>query len=185
MARTSFSVLLIASFAFALTIFASQAQAQNATRADCEPLHSLYKTWVSPCTKNGTVIPTSDADPAWTPCICKNGFFPLAFANEQCAIDGTDKAPQITTAGLNSLCKNVTGYVPAEKQQSMPDLAPALASATSISLASVPTPTAGAGGSGNTTSTTSAAGMVTPSSQNLLMAAASFAAVVLATAAAL
>ncbi|KAF8980847.1 hypothetical protein BGZ46_003626 [Entomortierella lignicola] len=106
------------------------------------------------------------------------GFYPLASADEECAIDGTDKVAQITTDALDALCKNVTGYVAADKQQPPSGLAPALASATSISLAS-PTPTASTTGSGNPSS---AAGMVTASSQNLMMVVASFVAVVLATA---
>ncbi|KAG0001926.1 hypothetical protein BGZ80_002135 [Entomortierella chlamydospora] len=181
MARTTpFSVLLIASFAFTLTILASQAQAQNTTKAECEPLHELYKTWVSPCTNNGTSIPTSDADPAWTLCICKNGFYPLAVANEECANAGTGKTSQITTASLDALCVNATGYIPAASQTSSSDLAPALASATAIASAEA---TSGASTTAN--ASTSAAGMVTPFSQNFMMAVASFAAMVLATAVAL
>ncbi|KAF9161804.1 hypothetical protein BGX21_005442 [Mortierella sp. AD011] len=180
MARTTpFSVLLIASFALTLTILASQARAQNTTKAECEPLHDLYKTWVSTCTNNGTSIPTSDADPAWTPCICKNGFYPLAVANEECANAGTGKATQITTASLDALCVNATGYVPAASQTSSSDLAPALASATAIASAEATS------GATTANASTSAAGMVIPFSQSFMVTVASFTAMVLATAAAL
>ncbi|KAF9438412.1 hypothetical protein BGZ76_008066 [Entomortierella beljakovae] len=175
---TSFSLLIIASFALAVTLFATQAQAQSSVKPQCVPLHTLYKEWVAPCTKNGTAVPKSDADPAWQPCICLTGFFPLAFANEQCAKDGTDQVAQITEASLNNLCKGYKGYVAADKQPVGPNLPDALTSATSISMAAAPTST----GIPDTSKGTSAAGITSPS---LVMAVASFAAVVLATAVAL
>ncbi|KAF9092167.1 hypothetical protein BGX27_001889, partial [Mortierella sp. AM989] len=182
MARTtSFSALLFASFAFALAIFASQAQAQNVTKPECQPLHGLYKAWVAPCTKDGTAVPSSDADPAWKPCICKDGFFHLAVASESCAIANTARTRLITDVGLDNLCKDFKGYVPAATQKPLPDLAPALATVTSISNApAAPTDTAGS----DSDASGSAAGMTSPSSQNLLMVVASFVAVVLATSAA-
>ncbi|KAG0300925.1 hypothetical protein BGZ98_008753 [Dissophora globulifera] len=171
-------VLVLATLA---VLFTSQVQAQTSTgKPECEPLHQLYKDWTAPCTQNGAVIPNVDSDPAWKPCICKPGFFPLAVASEQCAIAGTGKVAQITAASLNALCVGQAGYVDANTQQADSALAPALASATAISQG-LPSPTSLPGTDGKSTPN-AATSMFSAGSNNVLVA---IAAVVLATAAAL
>ncbi|KAI1313899.1 hypothetical protein EDD11_002399 [Mortierella claussenii] len=186
---TSMVMLAIATAFTLLAVLSSSEQlfadAQTGTtNPECAPLHVLYKAWVDPCIANG--VPATDADPAWKPCICKNGFYPLASASENCALDGTVKKPQITPVSLNALCIGQPNYVDASKQKALPDLAPALASATSISM-SPPTPTAGAGGSGSGSGDNT--GGIRPNSavsdrvgSGMMMMLASVAAVVLVTA---
>ncbi|KAG0370122.1 hypothetical protein BGZ54_007650 [Gamsiella multidivaricata] len=134
MTRTALLPLL---FIAALALF-SQVHAQ--TKPECSPLHELYKAWVAPCTQNNTVIPNADSDPAWKPCICKTGFYPLASASENCALDGTSQGNRITPESLDELCKDVSGYATAANQKEQPELSPALATVTSISK-SLPTAT--------------------------------------------
>jgi hypothetical protein len=84
---TAFSfaaVLVMASFLSVSTLpchteaQTTPASTSTTTKPECAPLHVLYKSWVSDCTKNGTAIPNADSDPAWKPCVCKQGnsYFP-------------------------------------------------------------------------------------------------------------
>ncbi|KAF9363916.1 hypothetical protein BGX34_003008 [Mortierella sp. NVP85] len=146
MSRTALLPLLFV----AILALLSQAQAQtlptNSTipaKPECAPLAVLYKEWVTPCTSKK--LPANDADPAWKPCICLNGFFPLATATEQCEKKGTGQVPQITATSLDNLCAGYKGYVAADKQTANATLAPALTSATALGQAAQPTPTAPAG----------------------------------------
>ncbi|KAF9386890.1 hypothetical protein CPC16_007324 [Podila verticillata] len=158
-----------------MALLASSAHAQSATKPECAPLHVLYKTWVSPCTDNNNAIPHTDADFRWKPCICKPGFFPLATASESCLLKGTQELPQITAASLDKLCTGVTGYTSAASQTSGTDLAPAIASMSSIAASQ---PTAPAGGSGSGTGTSGSSSV----QQSAALMMVSFVAVVLATA---
>ncbi|KAF8939335.1 hypothetical protein BGZ58_010046 [Dissophora ornata] len=185
-ATTLLPLFVIAALA---VFFASQAQAQTTSgKPECVPLHQLYKDWVAPCTKNGTAVPNADSDPAWIPCICKSGFFPLAVANEQCALEGTGKSGQITATSIDGLCQGQTGYVAANSQKPNSALTGALTSATSISQ-SLATHTTSAGASATSSASgqpNSATGMLSAGSDNMLMAMmVSLAMVVLATTAAL
>ncbi|KAF9427685.1 hypothetical protein BGZ94_004395 [Podila epigama] len=163
-----------------MALLSSTHAQQSSNKAQCDPIHKLYKERVAPCTQNNNAIPHTDADPRWRDCICKPGFFWLATASEECMLDGTKVAPQITADGLNKLCAGFVGYVEATKQERDPALAPALASATSIKQ-SMPQPTADAGsgsGSGSGSGTTSAATSLSHQSATYVMA---FAAVLVAT----
>ncbi|KAF9190985.1 hypothetical protein BGZ51_008003 [Haplosporangium sp. Z 767] len=170
----------------ALAVF-SQAEAQSSTtKPECASLHSLYKTWVADCIKDG--IPNADSDKAWQPCICKDGFFPLATANEACVNKAANQPMQITAESLNNLCTGYPNYVEATKQTEPQELKPALASATSIMQAN-PTPTGSAGGNDNNSAggdaAKNAAGSLKAPANSVLMGITSFAAVVLVTAVAL
>ncbi|KAI7817061.1 hypothetical protein BC939DRAFT_19168 [Gamsiella multidivaricata] len=68
------------------------------------------------------------------------GFYPLASASENCALDGTSQGNRITPESLDELCKDVSGYATAANQKEQPELSPALATVTSISK-SLPTAT--------------------------------------------
>ncbi|KAF9376492.1 hypothetical protein CPB97_010761 [Podila verticillata] len=160
-------------FMATMALLASSAQAQSTTKPECAPLHLLYKTWVSPCTDNNNAIPHTDADPRWKACICKPGFFPLATASESCLLKGTQETPQITATSLDKLCSGFTGYTNAASQPSGTELAPAIASMSSIAASQ---PTAPAGGSGSGTSGSSSV------QQSTALMMASFVAIVLATA---
>ncbi|ORZ26487.1 hypothetical protein BCR41DRAFT_384558 [Lobosporangium transversale] len=137
--KFSLSLLIVAVVLLALV---SQTQAQattngttpTPTNTKCAPLNTLYKAWVAPCTNNNTDIPETDSDARWRPCICKDGFFPLATATERCSLKESQQQ-LVTATSLNALCKGVKGYVEASTQQSQPELGPALATVTSIGQA--------------------------------------------------
>ncbi|KAF9981087.1 hypothetical protein BGZ75_007640 [Mortierella antarctica] len=171
-----FPLLLVAT----LALF-SQADAQSGStvKPQCAPLHTLFKDAVAPCTNNGQTIPNADSDPRWKNCICKDGVFPLAQAADACALAGSGQAPRVTAASMDALCTGVANYVKAADQKRNSALIGALASSTSIA-ANMPAPTAGSGGSGGGSS--GASGIA---ANSMLMGVASFAAVVLATAAGL
>ncbi|KAF9329597.1 hypothetical protein BG006_007341 [Podila minutissima] len=166
----------VALFVFMATLaLLASSQAQSASKPECAPLHTLYKTSVSTCTDNNNAIPHTDADIRWKKCICLPGFFPLAEASEKCLLKGTQEPPLITPAGLDALCATFPNYTPAASQKPNADLAPALASMSAIAASQ---PTAPAGGSGGSGSGTSGSSSVQPVA--LMMV--SFVAVVLATA---
>ncbi|KAF9959700.1 hypothetical protein BGZ70_008779 [Mortierella alpina] len=171
-----FPLVLVAT----LALF-SQADAQSGStvKPQCAPLHTLFKDAVAPCTNNGQTIPNADSDLRWRPCICKDGVFPLAQAADACALAGSGQPPRVTAASMDELCKGVATYVKAGDQKPNPALAGALASSTSIA-ANMPAPTGGSGGTGGGSS--GASGIA---ANSVLMGVASFAAVVLATAAGL
>ncbi|KAF9947751.1 hypothetical protein BGZ72_010301 [Mortierella alpina] len=173
---TLFPLLLVAT----LALF-SQADAQSGStvKPQCAPLHNLFKEAVAPCTNNGQTIPNADSDPRWKACICKDGVFSVAQATDACAIAGSGQAPRVTAASMDNLCNGVQGYVKAGDQKPNPSLASALASSTSIA-ANMPAPTGGNGGTGGGSSGASAI-----ASNSVLVGVASFAAVVLVTAAGL
>ncbi|KAF9316229.1 hypothetical protein BG003_002187 [Podila horticola] len=167
----------VALFVFMATLaLLASSQAQSASKPECAPLHTLYKAWVSKCTDNNNAIPHTDADARWKPCICLPGFFPLADASEKCLLKGTLEPQQITPTSLDNLCAGTTGYTPAAQQKATADLAPAVASMSSIAAAQPTAPTGGSGGSGSGTGTSGASSM-----QPVAMMV-SFVAVVLATA---
>ncbi|KAF9298007.1 hypothetical protein BGZ88_008336 [Linnemannia elongata] len=185
----SLSIILFAAVA-AVALLASQTVDAQASKPQCAPIHTLYKTFTNPCTQNGSTIPNSDADPRWMPCVCKSGFFPVAQAAEKCVLTGVAQSPSITSGGLDSLCKNFPGYTPAEKQTAPAELAPAVASASSLAAA-MPTATADGGGDGTSggsgsgkSGTSGAYRMADGSSSVVMVGMTAFAAVVLATAAA-
>ncbi|KAF9277356.1 hypothetical protein BGZ68_009364 [Mortierella alpina] len=171
-----FPLLLVA----ALALF-SQADAQSGStvKPQCAPLHALFKDATAACTNNGQTIPNADSDARWKPCICKDGVFPLAQAADACAIAGSGQGPRVTAASMDALCTGVTGYVKANDQKPNTALQGALASSTSIA-ANMPAPTGTNGGTGGGSS--GASGIA---ANSLLMGVASFAAVILATAAGL
>ncbi|KAG0239275.1 hypothetical protein B0O80DRAFT_459829 [Mortierella sp. GBAus27b] len=176
------ATLLPLLFIAVLALF-SQVQAQNVTttipeKPECASLTTLYKEWVAPCLKKGT--PPNDADPAWKPCICLNGFYPLSSATEQCRL-GPSGQPKITASGLDSLCQGYKGYVAAANQTANASLAPALAAATSSIQAATPSPTASPGASSNSSGSNTPSSAVSTSVSALL----SLIAVVLATTVAL
>ncbi|GJJ70247.1 hypothetical protein EMPS_02596 [Entomortierella parvispora] len=174
----SFAAMLVVVSLISASTNLSVADAQSTTKPQCAPLHTLYKEWVSPCTKNGTAIPNADSDQAWVPCICKPGFYPLASASENCMLTGTTEQHMITPANLDSLCKTYANYVEAAKQTADPQLGPALASATSIAAAA-PTVSTPPGDDGNGSTS---AGSRVDASLLVKVSAALTASVVLATA---
>ncbi|KAG0295453.1 hypothetical protein BGZ96_011729 [Linnemannia gamsii] len=187
----SLSMIVFAAVA-AMALLASETVDAQAGKPQCAPIHTVYKSFTNPCTQNGAVIPNSDADKRWLPCICKAGFFPVAQAAEKCVLDGVSQAPAITASGLDALCVGQAGYTAAASQTASADLTAAVAAAASIS-ATLPTPTAGAGGDGTTggNGTTGGPGrpsggyrMADGSSSVVMVGMTAFAAVVLATAAA-
>lgn len=110
----------------------------------------------------------------------------MAQAAEKCVLTGVAQSPSITSGGLDSLCKSFPGYILAEKQTAPAELAPAVASASSLAAA-MPTATADgtSDGSGSGKSGTSGAYRMADGSSSVVMVGmTAFAAVVLATAAA-
>ncbi|KAF9574756.1 hypothetical protein EC968_005542 [Mortierella alpina] len=177
MTRIALFPLLLAA---TLALFAlADAQSGSTVKPQCAPLHTLFKDAVAECTENGKTIPNADSDPRWKKCICKDGVFPVAQAADACALAGSGQGPRVTAASIDALCNGVAGYVKASDQKPPPALAGALASSTSIA-ANMPAPTGGSGGTGGGSS--GASGIA---ANSVLMGVASFAAVVLATAAGL
>ncbi|KAF9121877.1 hypothetical protein BGW39_010201 [Mortierella sp. 14UC] len=165
---------------------AQTADAQ-ASKPQCNPIHEVYKSMTNACTQDGSAIPNSDGDKKWLPCICAPGFFLVAQAAENCALAGSAQPALITAASLDTLCTGSQGYVAAAKQTAPANLAPALASATSL-IAAMPTTTTGGdggsnGGSGGSGGSSAGARSV-DASFVVMVGMTGFAAVVLATAAA-
>ncbi|KAG0072347.1 hypothetical protein BGZ89_006830 [Linnemannia elongata] len=157
----SLSIILFAAVA-AVALLASQTVDAQASKPQCAPIHTLYKTFTNP----------------------------LAQAAEKCVLTGVAQSPSITSGGLDSLCKTFPGYIPAEKQTAPAELAPAVASASSLAAA-MPTATADGGGDGTSggsgsgkSGTSGAYRMADGSSSVVMIGMTAFAAVVLATAAA-
>ncbi|KAG9060808.1 hypothetical protein KI688_008836 [Linnemannia hyalina] len=184
----SLSIILFAAVA-AVAMMASQTVDAQASKPQCAPIHALYKTFTNPCTKDGSLIPNSDADPRWLLCVCKPGFFPVAQAAESCVLTGVTQEPSVTAAGLDTICKGTANYTAADKQTPPAELSTAVASASALAAA-LPTATAGAGddisgGSASGGSGTSGAYKMADGSLSVVMVGmTAFAAVVLATAAA-
>ncbi|KAG0282478.1 hypothetical protein BGZ97_008968, partial [Linnemannia gamsii] len=139
----SLSMIMFAAVA-AMAMLASETVDAQAGKPQCAPIHTLYKSFTNDCTQNGAAIPNSDADKRWLPCICKQGFFPVAQAAEKCVLDGVSEQPSITAAALDGLCQSTPGYVAAANQTAPSDLAAAVNAAASLS-ASLPSPTGSAG----------------------------------------
>jgi len=99
----------------------------------------------------------------------------MASACETCLLKGTQEPPKITAASLDKLCNGTAGYTPAASQTSGTDLAPAIASMSSIAASQ---PTAPVGGSGSGTGSSGSSSV----QQSTALVMVSFVAVVLATA---
>ncbi|KAF9973380.1 hypothetical protein BGZ73_003363 [Actinomortierella ambigua] len=134
MSRLTYLVALTVAL---VALTASVQAGSNAER--CGPIHDLYKKWVAPCTQDNQAIPNSDADPRWKPCICLDGFYPLAIAAENC-LTSNSGMNQLTPDSLAALCQGTPGFTTATQQKIPEGLNAALASVTSIS-ASMPAPT--------------------------------------------
>ncbi|KAF8930681.1 hypothetical protein BGZ47_000446 [Haplosporangium gracile] len=184
----SLSIILFAAVA-TVAMMASQTVDAQASKPQCAPIHTVYKTYTDKCTQNGASIPNSDADTRWRECICVPGFFPVAQEAEKCVLSGVNQTSSITTAGLDNLCKGFANYVSAVNQTAPDTLAPAVASASALAAA-LPTGSTGGSGSDGTTGgnggsgTSGAYRMADGSSSVVIVGMTAFAAVVLATAAA-
>ncbi|KAF9934528.1 hypothetical protein FBU30_001669 [Linnemannia zychae] len=183
MARSLSTIVLFAALA-AMAMVSQNVDAQ-AGKPQCGPIHAVYQSMTNKCTNNGASIPNSDGDPRWKPCICANGFYPVARAAEECALQGTGQPPSITEAALNALCTGYAGYVDAKQQKAPDSLSPALASATSLAAALPTTPGGGSGGDNNSGRGASAGVKSMDGSFVVTVGMTGFAAVVLATAATL
>ncbi|KAG0380445.1 hypothetical protein BGX24_008231 [Mortierella sp. AD032] len=182
----SLSIILFAAVA-ALAMVSQTVDAQS-NKPQCAPIHEVYKSMTNKCTENGSAIPNSDGDKKWQECVCAAGFFHVAQAAEKCVLAGSAQPAQITPASLDTLCAGFKDYVTADKQTPPANLAPALASATSLAAAAA-TSTGNGGGDGGSKGGSGGSGGTSAASRSVdtsfvMVAMTGFAAVVLATAAA-